>query len=117
MRPPHPVRKQPEPAAEHSWTAGMFRQCLIEIEHLELPTPIGGQTLLCLLRPKPIKVWIGGVEALQDTLDQLSPLNRGEQARLLGQLSDALVHKQQQSSEERWFEGWASPRAGPRCAR
>src|SRR5271166_2855084 len=119
MRPPHPVRRQPEPVAVHSWAAGMFGQRLVEIECLELTTPIGGQTVLRLLGPKLIEVWISGVEALQDALDQLGPLNRRKQARLLGQLSDALVHKRQNSRRERRFEGWAlqhTGRALPRYA-
>ena len=89
----------------------MFGQHLVEIERLELTTPIGVQTIRRLLGPKPIEAWIGGVKALHDALDELSPLNRGEQARLLGQRLDA-----QYSRPERRFEGWTSPRAGTQTA-
>ena len=58
----------------------MLGQRLVEIERLEFTTPIGGQTVLRRLGPKLIEVWISGVEALQDALDQLSPLNRWKQS-------------------------------------
>ena len=65
----------------------MLGQRFVEIERLELTPPIGRQTVLRLLGPKLIDAWVSGVEALQDALDQLSPLDWWKQVRLLGQLS------------------------------
>ena len=60
----------------------MLGQRLVEIERLELTAPVGGQTVLRLLAPKLIEVWISGV-ALQDSLDSLSPLKQQNCGRAL----------------------------------
>jgi hypothetical protein len=98
------VREPRETAAGRRRADATLGQRLVEIERLEFPAPIGGQAVLRLLGPKLIEVWISRVKALEDSLDQLSPLNRWKQACLLGQLLDELVHKRQNIGQERRFE-------------
>lgn len=60
----------------------MLGDCLCKIQGAELAAPVGLQSVPCRLEPLSLSLWTDMIQALENCLDQLCPLEWGKLSRL-----------------------------------